>query len=76
MTAPYLDPLPTLLTLQFDGEDPKFVPGGGAIFTEPQMNHLVAKIAYMVRKKGRSGTLRWEEASGGIITKHAMVLSP
>lgn len=44
----YLDPLPSLLTIQFDGEEEKFVPGAGVIFTEAQVDIIVvAKVVEM-----------------------------
>lgn len=72
----YLDPMPCLLRVQFDGEEEKFVPNGGMLYTEAMIDMIVDQIVTMVRKKNKRGTLRWQQASKGVITHHAMTFDP
>lgn len=67
-----LDPLPMLVTIQFEGEDEKFVPNGGAIFTEPQMDAIVDSIAKMVARNKKPAVIRWQQASKGTVTRHQL----
>jgi hypothetical protein len=68
----FLDPLPCLLTIQFDGEGERFVKDGGAIFVEAQMDRVVESIVALVAQKKKAAVLRWVEASGGV-RKHYSV---
>ncbi len=75
MSDIYLDPMPCLLMLQFDGEEAKFVPNGGAIFTEGQMTLIVENITATVRKKKKAAVLFWQEASNGVIKHYKLEIS-
>ena len=65
----YLDPMPCMLQIQFEGEARQWVPDGGGIFTEAQLNLVVTAIAEMVERKKKPAMLFWEEASNGNIRK-------
>ena len=61
-----------LMTIQFEGEEERFVRDGGAIFTETQMNQVIENVMKMVKRNKKPAVIRWQEASKGKKTYHQM----
>lgn len=69
----FLDPLTSLVRIQFDGDErAQYVPGGGMIYLPGQMQVVAETSVRMIQKKKKGGVIRWDESSGGSTKTYSM----